>query len=440
MQRQFSDNWSKHFQHIGDGTVLLAVSGGIDSMVMASVFLSANISFAVAHCNFQLRAADADADEELVRKWCTDNNIPFHHVRFDTQAKMDEWKKAVQETARILRYDWLESIRAENGYSCIATAHHANDNAETLLMNLFKGTGISGLHGIPTTNNYVIRPLLFANKEDISQYAKHNNIPYRDDVSNASDKYLRNRVRHHLLPIIEESFPNVVSNLNDSIQRFAEAEILYRRAFERERKQLLEQRGNDWYVPIRKLEKRTPLATICYELLLPFGFTSQQVPHILSLLYAESGRFLQSQTHRIVKDRQFLIITKLAINSADLIPVETLPTTIEAGNKTFKFTLTKPPVTITPDESIAYIDVAQIQEPILLRRWRQGDYFYPIGMGMKKKKLSRYLIDMKIPIHQKENIWVLESNKRIVWVAGYRLDERMKITPQTTQALKVTIS
>lgn len=438
--KRFKETFEQQQFNTSGKSVLLAVSGGIDSMAMANLFLSAGFSFAVAHCNFQLRGQEADKDEQLVKNWCEEHNVTFHVTRFDTQAKVDEWKKSIQETARILRYDWLEDIRKQNGYSFIATAHHANDNAETLLMHLFKGTGISGLHGIPLVNGNIIRPILFAPKNEITAYAQVHNIPYRDDASNASDKYLRNQVRLNILPEIEKSFPNIIANLDNSIRRFSEAEQLYNKAIEQERKKLVENRGNDLYISVRKLSKRQPLATICYELFSPYGFTSAQVPHIIELLDAASGHIMLSPTHRIIRDRAFLIITQLAADAADIIPIDDIPATINTGEQSFRFAYEQKPSSIPSDNNIAFIDAAKLEQPLLLRRWRQGDYFYPLGMGMKKKKLSRYLVDQKIPIHEKENIWVLESNKRIVWIAGHRLDERFKLKPATGKVLKITLS
>lgn len=438
--QSFRDNWqSKAWAKKGQH-VLLAVSGGSDSMAMAHLFHAAKIPFAIGHCNFQLRGDEADKDEQLINDWCKANNITFHNIRFDTQAKVDEWKKGIQETARILRYDWLEAIRNEHGYVAIATAHHANDNAETLLMNLFKGTGMAGLHGIPPQNGHIIRPLLFAAKKDIAVYAQEYTVPYRDDASNATDKYLRNDVRLNLLPAIEKSFPNIIDNLNNSIQRFAEAEILYRRAVEEERKKLVQQRGKDMYIPVRKLLLKEPLATICYELFTPFGFSSAQVPHIIDLLSSDSGHFIASQTHRIIRNRDFLIVTTIATAATDFIAIDTIPATVQAGDRQFRFSYSQPPGVIPDDNNTAYINTAKLQQPLILRRWKQGDYFYPLGMGMKKKKLSRYFMDKKIPLHEKENMWVLESNKRIVWLTGYRLDERFKLTPATTEVLVVKLS
>lgn len=435
LHNRFQANWRSRFSN--QRAVLLAVSGGVDSMVMAELFLRSKLPFAVAHCNFQLRGEDADKDEVLVNEWCAKNEVPFHNVRFDTDAKVKEWKKGIQETARILRYEWLEQIRKENNYSAIATAHHANDNAETLLMNLFKGTGISGLHGIQEVNGHIIRPLLFAERNDIKDYAQEQNVIYREDASNASDKYLRNAVRHKMIPLAEELFSGAVSNLNASIKRFAEAELLYRKAVNKELKKLVDKRGNDIYISILKLKRVEPLDTICYELFHPYGFTSAQVPHIIELMDSDSGSYIASDTHRVIYNRNFLIIAAIAEEETDIIPVTDIPTTVTTANGVFKFSIKTIPSVIPDDENIAFIDHDKVEQPMLLRRWKTGDYFYPLGMGMKKKKLSKLFKDDKVPIHEKERIWVLESNKRIVWVAGMRMDERFKLKPTTKTVLQV---
>jgi tRNA(Ile)-lysidine synthase len=437
--KRFEKNWAQKRFAASEHTTLLAVSGGVDSMIMADLFLRSGLKFAIAHCNFQLRGAEANKDEELVGNWAQLHNIPFHSARFDTKQKSEEWKKGIQETARILRYEWLDIIREEHKYRRLATAHHANDNAETLLINLFKGTGIAGLHGIPEQNDHIIRPLLFASKQDILAYAQSENIPYREDASNAKDDYLRNAVRLNIIPTIDKHFPNVVQHLNDSITRFAETEILYKKIIEQERKKLLEKRGNDYYIPVLRLKHREALQTICYELCMPFGFTPAQVPHIVQLIESESGHYINSPTHRIIRNRDFLIITAIPTQHTDLILIEGFPCTIETEHYKFHFSVEKKPEKISADNTIALIDMKRVVLPLTLRKWRIGDYFYPLGMGMKKKKLSKYFIDQKVPLHEKDRTWVLESDKRIAWVAGMRLDERFKIIPATHEVLRVSL-
>jgi tRNA(Ile)-lysidine synthase len=434
---RFKKNWSDKQFAPAEKHVLLAVSGGLDSMAMAHLFSESGISFAIAHCNFQLRGKDADLDEQLVEKWAKANGIAFYNTKFSTKEKSEEWKKGIQETARILRYEWLEMIRAEHNYHCIVTAHHANDNAETMLMNLFKGTGIAGLHGIPEKNDKIIRPLLFAQKNELAAYVKEHNIPYREDASNASDDYLRNAIRHNIVPAAQQLFPNVVENLSNSAKRFSEAELLYNKAIAQQRKRLIEQRGKDWYIPVRKLCKTEPLQTICFELFYPFGFTPAQLPHIIDLMTSESGHYIDSSIHRILRDRDFLIITALSARQTDILKIEGVPAKVETEQGLFQFSMEKKPKNIPSSETIACIDAKHISFPLTLRKWRQGDYFYPLGMAMKKKKLSRFLIDNKIPLHEKDNVWVVECSKRIAWIAGMRLDERFKIKDSTENVLRI---
>jgi tRNA(Ile)-lysidine synthase len=434
---QFKQNWLAKKFCLPDGSILVSVSGGIDSMVLADLFLKSGMQFSVAHCNFQLRGEAADQDERFVALWCSLHKIQLHSTRFDTHERSEEWKKGIQETARILRYEWFEQIRKENNYAKIATAHHANDNAETMLMNLFKGTGISGIHGILPDQNKIIRPLLFAQKQDILFYAAGNNVIHREDASNASDDYLRNALRHNIVPAILELFPNAIQSLNDSIGRFAEAEILYKKAIQSELKKLVEQRGQDFYIPILKLQKCSPIATICYELIHPYGFSPAQVEQVLNLLLSESGHYTQSATHRIIRNRDFLVITTLPSQTTDLILVEAVPFTVDTAKYRFSFSIIDKPKEIDTNPDIALIDMKHIEFPLILRKWKTGDYFYPLGMQMKKKKVSKVLINEKVALHEKENTWVVECDKRITWLAGIRLDERFKIKESTEKVLLV---
>jgi tRNA(Ile)-lysidine synthase len=437
---QFRESWSRD-RPAKKGTVLLAVSGGLDSMVMASLFLSTGLPFAIAHCNFNLRGAESDGDEALVAGWCKEQGIPFFVRQFDTGNIAAHTGKGIQEVARNLRYEWFEQLRKECGFAAVCTAHHADDSAETILMNLCRGTGIAGLHGIPARNGYLLRPLLFANRKALEEFAAANNIPYRTDSSNNTDDYLRNALRHHVIPVLEQRMPGAAGRIQTTGRLVGEAEILYRKEIERERKKLLQARGKDYYIPIKMLQHRVPLATILYELILPFGFTAAQLDDAVQLLNAESGRYLASATHRLIRNRDFLIITTVEETGADLIPVANLNRTVATANGTFVFKIMPTiPAAVNPGSGTVLVDASKLTTPIQLRRWKQGDYFYPLGMEMKKKKLSRFLIDQKVPVHEKEKIWLLESNKRIVWIAGYRLDERFKITPSTKEILSISFN
>ena len=436
----FQQNWRRICDRADAGRVLLAVSGGADSMVMMHLFLQAGIPAAAAHCNFCLRGGASDLDEALVRTYAQEHGLPFHSTRFDTREQMKAWKKGVQETARILRYEWLEHIRKAHGYTLIATAHHAHDNAETMLMHLFRGTGISGLHGIPERQGRIIRPLLFAPKPAIRDYAAACGVPFREDASNETDAYKRNIVRHHILPAAEQWFPDAVLRMHETAGRVGQAEMLYRRAVQAEIGRLTTTRGQDVYIPVLRLLKTQPLETICYELFSAYGFSAAQVPQLIQLLHADTGHFVASASHRVIRHRAFLVITSLTPADTGLVPVTAVPCTIRTTHATFHFSVKENSGAIPDDPNIAFIDMQRVNFPLLLRRWRTGDYFYPLGMGMKKKKLSRFFIDRKLPLHEKEQAWVLETDKRIAWVAGMRLDERFRVGPDTRQVLVVEVA
>ncbi|MDI9320668.1 MAG: tRNA lysidine(34) synthetase TilS [Phycisphaerales bacterium] len=417
--------------------ILLALSGGKDSMTLASLLHQIGCNLAVAHCNFMLRGTDSDLDEQLVKDWATQNNILCHCISFDTKKEMARNKTGVQETARKLRYDWFSTLCKEHHYAAIATAHHANDNVETLLINLCKGTGIAGLHGIPAKNNNIIRPLLFATRAEITEYATEHQIPFSEDASNSSTQYLRNAVRHKILPVLNEIFPDVVTQINQNIERFKQVENIYELAIAKEKKKLMERRGNDYYIPILKLLKRPSYKSICFEIFKEFGFSSAQVPEILKLLKSESGHYLSSESHRVIRNRMFLIITELISPKTDFIIIDKIPCSIKTSEGQFNFNIVEPTKHLDESKFTAYLNLDTLKLPLIVRRWRIGDYFYPLGMGMKKKKISRFLIDQKVPIHEKEKVWIIESQQKIAWLAAMRIDERFKIKNDTKKLLKI---
>lgn len=440
LEKKVQQYWLKSGFPPKTQTILVAVSGGQDSMALATILHQSGHPMALAHCNFQLRGEASDLDQQLVTDWAGARNIQLHTIAFDTKKAMEEYRSGIQETARKLRYDWFDTLSREFGYEAVATAHHAQDNAETLLINFCKGTGIAGLHGIPPQNGRIIRPLLFASREEINSFVIEKQVPYREDASNASVKYLRNAVRHQVLPVLEAVFPNIVSSLNENTIRFRQVENIYREALAAKTKKLVEKRGADFYVPILKLRKEKALETLCFELLAPFGFSAAQVPEIIKLLQSESGHYISSATHRLIRNRMFLVITEHKTESTDLIVIQKLPATLTTTDAAFTFRIA-PFRNKTPDHATeANVDLDKLSLPLVLRRWRTGDYFYPLGMAMKKKKLSRFLIDQKVPLHQKERLWVLESGRKIVWIAGMRIDERFKLTEASKNVLQIKMT
>lgn len=449
--------------------LLLAVSGGVDSVVLCELCRLAGYDFIIAHCNFQLRGEESMRDENFVKHLGAGYGVEVLVKRFDTQSYARDHSCSIQVAARELRYGWFREILAKADLSAglfeataqgfpyvkpayLVTAHHADDNIETVLMNFFKGTGLAGLRGILPKQGNIVRPLLFATKESIKQFAAENTLQWVEDSSNAEDAYTRNYIRHNLVPVIREIYPQVESNLSASIERFRDIEILYRQKIEDTLKKLVEKRGEELHIPIVKLQKTQAAGAVVYELIQPFGFTSKQVDEVLHLLESETGKYVVSSTHRILKNRNWLIIAPLrSMEISQLVIEESEPNvcfpggqlrfTKEEINKAKYFTAAEtgeilPKVPYSTDNNIALLDARDIEFPLILRKWKPGDYFYPLGMR-KKKKLARFFIDQKLSATDKERVWVLEMDKKIIWVVGMRIDDRFKITEGTKQALKI---
>jgi tRNA(Ile)-lysidine synthase len=438
--------------------LLLAVSGGVDSVVLCELCYQCGFSFAIAHCNFGLRGEESERDERFVQAVSEKYKVKFFVKRFDTGRYAEDHKVSIQVAARELRYAWFNQlanavaladndvnkettgleINREAPYRFIVTAHHADDNIETLLMNFFKGTGIAGLRGILPKQDNLIRPLLFCRKEELHAFAQTHQLSYVEDSSNVSDKYTRNYFRNHLFPDVEKVFPSVKDNLVDNLQRFRQIEILYYQAIEQHKKSLQELRGEEVHVPVLKLKKTTPLEAVVYEIIKSYGFKAQQVGEVIQLLDSESGKYIASHTYRIIRNRSWLIIAPLTSVDSKLFVIEeqTAIQEFQQGRLEFKL-INAEDYTLKADHHIAALDASQLAYPLLLRKWKQGDYFYPLGMK-KKKKLSRFFIDQKLSITEKERTWVLEVNKKIIWVIGRRIDDRFKVLPSTKKIMRIS--
>jgi tRNA(Ile)-lysidine synthase len=307
-----------------------------------------------------------------------------------------------------------------------------------MVMNFFRGTGLTGLRGMLPRQGKIARPLLFAGREELQRFADHAGLTWVEDSSNVSDKYTRNFFRHQILPLVEQAYPSASGNLADNLSRFREAEFLYREAVDRQKKKLLEPRGDEIHIPVLKLKKAVPLITLIYELFSPYGFTPQQSGAIAGLLDSPSGKYICSATHRLLKDRQWLILTTLHGAAAATVLIGKGRTIIDyAGGSLQLEDLPDFNGRPTAESSVAWLDSGQIDFPLLLRPWRPGDYFYPLGMR-KKKKLARFFIDQKLSLAEKEKVWVLEMNRKIIWVVGRRIDDRFKVTPSTREVLKIS--
>jgi tRNA(Ile)-lysidine synthase len=419
--------------------LLIAVSGGADSTVLCQLCKQAGYDFAIAHCNFKLRGEESDRDEIFVRQLAERYNVKIYVASFDTKIIATEQKTSIEETARNLRYDWFKELLIEYKFDYLLTAHHADDNIETVMMNFFRGTGIKGMRGILPRQKNIVRPLLFARRLEIEEYAAQNNIAFVMDSTNAESDYTRNYFRNELIPAIEKIYPETANNVLRNTNRFVDVELLYNQSISNIKENLVEKRGNEIHIPVLKLAKTKPLHTVIYEIIAEYNFTAAQVSEVEKLLNSESGKYIVSTTHRILRNRKWLIISPLNIvDEVEYYLIEKNEAVILfAGGKLEINTIVKPESLVTTSD-IAFIDATNLKYPLLLRKWRPGDFFYPLGMD-KKKKLSRFFIDVKLSLTQKENVWVLETDKKIIWVVGLRIDDRFKITDYSAHIVKLSL-
>ncbi len=418
--------------------LLVAVSGGVDSVVLAHLCKAAGYNLVLAHCNFQLRGSESHRDEEFTVQFAAGLGVVLEVKRFDTSNYADSRKLSIQEAARTLRYTWFNELLQDKELDRVLTAHHADDNAETMLMNLFKGSGIAGLRGILPLHGKLARPLLFASRAEVEDYAVEQRLTHVEDSSNLSDKYSRNFVRLNLVPLIEKIMPGAAVNLRADVSRYREVEMLYREAVDRKLSKLLVKKGSELHMPVEKLKLSAPLRTLLFEIFSPYGFNPSQLEGIQKLMDAGTGRFMLSPTHRLLKNRNWFILSALATDHASIYVIEEGTTEIRFPGGRLILELTDHDAGFVPpaDPTLAYLDTSLLQYPLLLRRWKEGDYFYPLGM-QKKKKVARYLIDKKLNLLQKESVFVLESAGRILWLVGQRIDDRAKIGHSTRRMLKI---
>ena len=431
---KFQNHITTKFPQLKDKKLLLAVSGGIDSMVLLDLFYKLRFDICVAHCNFQLRGKESDGDELLVRETCQDRYIPYFIETFHTTEFANEKKLSIQLAARKLRYQWFQELLLENQLDYLVTAHHLDDNVETFLINFTRGTGLDGLTGIPAQNENIIRPLLLFSREEIENYALENKIQWREDSSNASDKYFRNKLRHDIVPILKELNTGFLDSFQNTLHHLQQAESLVNDASKLVYEKVVEEKESQLEIHLKPLLEFQNYKAYLYQWLKSYGFSAWN--DIYDLVDAQSGKQIFSETHFLLKDREKLILSvRKSSNEEEIYVIKSLDDKV---NIPLKLRFYKAVNIFETHSNCIFVDESKLKFPLTIRKWQEGDYFYPSGMS-GKKKLSKYFKDEKYSLLDKENQWLLGSEDQIVWVVGKRADDRFTSKETTQNIIKIVL-
>ncbi|MFM9825714.1 tRNA lysidine(34) synthetase TilS [Flavobacterium sp.] len=426
---------SEFFPFLYGKKLLLATSGGIDSMVMVELFRKMPFEIAMAHCNFQLRGLESFEDQKFIQNYAEANDVKLFLTHFDTEAFAKEYKLSIQVAARELRYHWFQEIIDSEKFDFILTAHHADDNAETFFINLTRGTGIEGLTGIPSQNGNIIRPLLIFSREEIEKFAKVNNIEWREDSSNASDKYLRNKIRHSLIPVLKEMNPDFLSTFNKTQNYIQDSISMIEDAANMVYQHVANEIDEQIHFDIIQLKKINNYNSYLYYWLKDYGFSAWQ--DIYDLVDGQTGKLVYSNDYRLLKNRGALILIPKNVST------ETEKFLIDKNQTKVNFPLNlsfcKVADISVGSNTTIFVDANKLEYPLVLRKPIKGDFLHPFGMNGKTKKLSKLFKDEKLSLIEKEDSWVLCSENQIVWVIGLRQDDRFKIESKTTNILKIEV-
>lgn len=432
MFQKFKNHIHTNFSFLQDKKLLMATSGGLDSMVLVHLFQKLNFNFALAHCNFQLRNLESDADERFVNNYAEQNKIPCFTTKFDTINYSEIHKLSTQVAARNLRYNWFNEILKLEKFDYIITAHHADDVVETYMINLSRGTGLEGLLGIPSKNGNIIRPMLPFSRKEIENYASENQLQWREDSSNASDKYVRNKIRHHIVPVFKEindsflqSFQNTLEHLNQQQSLVDDAVLLvYEKVVSEEKQQLK--------INISALLYYKNYKAYLYQWLHKYGFTAWN--DVYDLVQSQTGKRIESENYILLKDRDYLLLSQKRMLDFEAVVIHSV-----TENTNFPLNLSFCNISniSNQNKNIIFVEESKLQFPLTIRKWNSGDYFYPAGM-QGKKKVSKYFKDEKFTLFQKQQAFILESNNKIVWIIGHRADERFKPENTNQNIIQIT--
>ena len=444
MLRDFKTFVKKQALFTESDRLLLAVSGGVDSMVLVSLFAQTSIDFGIAHCNFKLRGEASDLDAKFVQNKAETLNIPFFLQEFDTKREAQASKKSIQVTARLLRYDWLEKIARDHHFQFIATAHHMDDSIETILYNWAKGSGIKGLLGVPLKNGIVIRPLLFADKAQILAYAESYQIAFREDASNQEDKYTRNKIRHSVVPLLRSINPNLSKTVAANIFRLKETQEWMQKSIQELEATCVDRNDHEIRIKTLPLQHQSNLTTPLHIWLYPYGFNEGQIQQIIKEDFCNVGAQFYSSTHQLLIDRHELIVSPRPSPSSHSEKIFIYPDTEEIKHELFSLkmkTVLGNKIEFNTDNFSVKIDSQKLQFPLILRHWKPGDAFTPLGMKGKKQKLQDFFSNRKINRLEKNKIWILENgDQKIIWVVGYRISEQFKIKESTSTGIRFSFN
>ncbi|MBO4654255.1 MAG: tRNA lysidine(34) synthetase TilS [Bacteroidales bacterium] len=433
MVEQFQRHIARLLPHAREKKFLLAVSGGADSSVMAWLFHHCGLSFAMAHCNFHLRGEESDKDMLLVREMAEKYGVQYHEKEFDTLAYQKQHGLSLEMAARELRYAWFDQI--SEGFDYVVTAHNANDNAETFLLNMTRGTGLKGLTGIPEMNGKLLRPLLPFSSAQIRHFAAEKGMVYRNDVTNFSEAFQRNKIRISVIPKLEELNPDLISTFSRNIDLLKRQYYFYQRQMKNNLSSIVSEKNGLLYISIEELMKCEDQALVLYEILKDYGFNASSVEQILDSFRKSSGKLFYSSHYQVLKDRKYLIIKSIESIQTKEKSIEKIEDLENLGFAVEEFIMEEWP-DFEKNTNILYIDTEKLVFPLVLRHWREGDRFHPLGLK-GAKKLSDFFIDQKINLLEKKNIPVLCSGDKIVWLVGLRGDDRFKIDYQTKKYYKI---
>jgi tRNA(Ile)-lysidine synthase len=434
MLQKFKEHININFPFLKDKKLLIAISGGVDSVVLAHLFSELNFNISLAHCNFQLREKESNLDEEFVKLLSQKTSNQIFTIKFDTEKFASKNKFSTQIAARELRYNWFQEIIKKHGFDYVLTAHHADDNLETFLINLTRGSGLDGFTGIPKINENIVRPLLAFSREEILAYAETNTIDWREDASNATTKYIRNKIRHQVLPVLKEINPNLLETFAKTIENLQESKQIIEDRIADISSEAVNSKYDILKINIEKINQLSNPKAYLYQLLKEYSFTEWN--DVSNLLSAQSGKQIFSKTHRLIKDRAFLLLSKNVIsNEKELFLIDESQSEITHPiHLNFEVVQQK----FTENKQTIYVDKDLLKYPLIVRKWQNGDYLYPLGM-QGKKKLSKYFKDEKLSLLEKENTWLLcNSENEIIWVLNYRQDNRFSLKNTSNNILKIT--